>query len=333
LREVPLTYAGLSYMDRTHAIERGEVKPKGVNLNYVTFPSPADLFRRQARHAEFEASEMSASTFLMMVSRGDRRFVGIPVFVSRHFRHKHVYVNADSGIERPQDMAGKKIGVFEYQMTAALWVRAFLQHDYGVAPERIHWWTGGLYSPAYAERTEYSPPEGVRVDRVPSDSSLDGMLDSGFLDGLVTVEAPPSFRRGSGRVKRLFEDYEAVEQDYWQRTGLFPIMHLVVIRRDTYERHRWIALNLLEAFTEAKRVGYRRLWAGSSLAVSLPWLESELEEVEKLFGGDPFPYGMEKNRNTLEAMATYSYEQGLSSRKVEVEELFAPETLQESMRL
>ena len=330
MRKVPLTYAGASYMDRTHALETGDVTVSGVDLNLMTL-SPGDLFRRQAQHAEFEASEMSVSTFMLMISNGDKRFIGIPVFPSRNFRHKQVYVSTNSGIEKPQDMIGKRIGLLEYQMTAALWIRAFLQHDYGVLPEKIHWLKGGLYSPAYAERTKYSPPQGVSVDRIPIDSSLDSMLDQGLIDGLLTVEPPPSFLSDTGRVRRMFPDYKAVEQDYWERTGIFPIMHLVVLRRDVYERHRWIAPNLVEAFSEAKELGRRCLHAVGGLAVSLPWLDSELEEVDELFGGDPSPYGVQQNADVLEAMVTYSYEQGLSSRKVEVEELFAPETLQESM--
>jgi 4,5-dihydroxyphthalate decarboxylase len=330
---IPLTYAGLSYMDRTYALETGQVKPKGVNLNYVSFSSPGDLFRRQSQYAEFEASEMSASTFIMMISRGDDRFIGIPVFLSRNFRHSQVYVNARSGIEQPPDLIGKNVGVLEYQMTAALWIRAFLQHDYGVKPEDMHWWTGGLTVPGYVQRLAHDLPAGLRLEQIPADQTLEGMLDSGDIDALVTVRPPEPFLRGSANIRRLFPNYWEVERSYFLRTGYFPIMHLVVIRRDVYERHRWIAASLLEAFTAAREVGWRRLRFVDCLAVSLPWLSAQLDDVDHLFGGNPFPYGLSTNHAVLDGMTTYSYEQSLSVRKVNVSELFAHETLIDPMPL
>jgi 4,5-dihydroxyphthalate decarboxylase len=327
MSDVSLVYAGISYMDRTVPLEMGRIVPEGIDLNFVTFPSPGDLFRRQSQFAEFEASEMSLSTLIMMIARGDDRFVGIPVFPSRQFRHKDIYVNSDAGIDSPSDLMGKDVGILEYQMTAALWVRGILKHEYDVPAEKINWWTGGLRQPGYVARMAHDLPANVSLQVIPEDRTLEGMLELGELSALVTVNPPEALVQGSPAVHRLFSDYRAVERDYYKRTGFFPIMHIVALRRDVYERHPWIALNLVEAFTEAKLAGYRRLAALGTLAISLPWLASELEENDELFGGDPFPYGLEPNRAVLEAMTLYSYEQGLANRQVAIEELFAAETL------
>jgi 4,5-dihydroxyphthalate decarboxylase len=208
-----------------------------------------------------------------------------------------------------------------------------LQHEYGVAASDIHWWTGGLTTSGYVERIHHALPAGVKLDMIPNDRTLEGMLSSGELDALVTVRPPVDFCSSSTSVRRLFSDYRSVERDYFRRTRFFPIMHLIVLRRDLYEQHRWMAVNLVEAFTQAKRLGRERLRMLDSLAVSLPWLAWELEEIDTLFDGDPFPYGVSANRPVLEAMTKYSYEQGLSNRHVELDELFAPETIGDRMDL
>lgn len=333
MSKLSLSYGGLLYLDRTLGLYTGDVVPQGIDLTYVAFPSPGDLFRRQAQFAEFDVSEMSASTYLVMTSRGDDRLVGLPVFVSRNFRHGQVYVHEGSGIGVPADLRGKRVGVTEYQMTAALWIRAFLEHDHQVRPEDLRWFEGGLVVPDWAERLAVELPSGVRVERIPAGKTLEGMLAAGELDALVTMQPPQGFDPRGGPVRRLFPDHPAVEREYFQRTGLFPIMHLVVMRRDVYEKNRWAALSLYNAFIEAKRMGARRLRAVTGLAVSLPWLAPALEEIDSVFGGDAFPYGVERNRHVLEAMATYACEQGLASRKVGVDELFAAETYQDPIML
>lgn len=221
MAEVPLTYAGLSYLDRTVPIELGEVSPGGISLNFVRFTTPSDIFRQQSQFAEFEASEMSMSTFMMLISRGDDHLVGLPVFPSRQFRHKDIYVNADSGIDRPEDLVGRNVGVQEYQMTAALWVRAILQHEHGVAPRDIHWWSGGLATPGYVERLHHDLPSDVALESIPPDRTLEGMLSSGELDALVSVKAPSELERGSTAIQRLFPEHRYVERDYFLRTGFF----------------------------------------------------------------------------------------------------------------
>lgn len=330
---VPLTYAGLSYFDRTVALQTGAVRPNGVALNFVEISSVGEFFYRQARFAEFDVAEFSLSTHIMLTSQGDDRFVGIPVFPSRTFRHAQVYVRDDAGIDRPEDLAGRRIGILEYQMTAALWIRAFLQHDYGVTPDQVHWLTGGLRTPMFQERVDRNPPEGVRLERIPADETLEAMLERGEVDGLVSAVPPLAFQRQGSGIRRLFPDFRAVEADYYRRTGFFPIMHTVALRRDVYEQRRWLARSMLDAFQEAKEQGLRRLRYVGSLAVVLPWLAAELAEVDELFDGDPYPYGFAPNRAILEAVTQYSYEQGLSDRKVEPEELFAPETLHEPMTI
>lgn len=330
---VPLTYGGLSYLDRTLALETGQVHVPGVDLNFVAFRSPGDLFRRQAQHAEFDASEMSLSTFIALTARGDDRFVGIPVFISRHFRHSQVYIHADAGIASPADLAGRDVGIFEYQMTAGLWIRAFLQHDHGIGPTDVRWWEGGLIQPQHVERLPLELPDAIHIGRVPQDRTLEGMLEAGELAALATVQPPQTFGSPGSPVRRLFPDHRTVEAEYWRRTGLFPIMHLVVLRRDLYDPNRWLAVALLQAFEEAKAHGATRLRAITGLAVGLPWLSCALAEIDDIFGGDAFPYGVPTNRSTLEAAVGYAHEQGLTPRRLAVDELFAPEVLLDPMSL
>lgn len=319
-----LRYAGLRYFDR--AIERldGQHSAADLHIDYVEFSDALELFRRQAQDAEFESSEMSLATFIVLTSRPDCEFVGIPVFTSRSFRHDCVYVHSDSGISGPADLRGARVGIPEYQMTAAVWVRGFLSDDYGVTPGELNWFTGGLERPGYRPRYNVDLPADVRLTRIPEDSALVPMLAGGELDALVSV-LPPGVPEPT--VRRLFPDSAAVERDYYRRTGIFPIMHLVVLRRDVYEKDRSLAAGLATAFAEAKEVGRRRLRRMDSLAVELPWLDESLAEIDELFGGDAFPYGVTANLETLRAATSYCYEQGLSSRRVEPEELFAPEAV------
>lgn len=328
MSRIPLTYGGLLYLDRTLPLYTGDVQIPGVDLNYVSFKSPGDLFRRQAQFAEFDVSEMSLGTFLMMVSRGDDRFVGLPIFVSRNFRHSQIYINSSSGIEKPEDLAGKRVGILEYQMTAALWIRAFLQHDHGIHPSDVSWLTGGLIEPSFAERLALDLPEEVSLERIPNNETLEGMLRSGELDALVTVQPPQGFDPGGGSIRRLFPKYRDTERDYFERTGFFPIMHLVVLRREIYEQHRWLPATLHESFLRAKRAGSERLHATTGLAIGTPWLGHDLDEIDDLFGGDAFPYGVEENRPVLEAMAQYAHEQHMTERLVAIDELFPPEARQ-----
>lgn len=326
MANLPLSLGCFVYLDRTRALHTGQVRPAGIDLTVVP-TDIGELFRRTAQHAEFDVAEMSTSTFMMMRAEGDDRLVGLPVFLSRAFRHSQVYVNAESGIERPEDLRRRNVGIPEYQMTAALWIRAFLQHDYGVAPADVNWWYGGVEEPSYAERRHHAIPPGVTYERIADGKWLTGMLESGELDAYVTAAEPAAFRAGSPRIRRLFPNWAEVERDSFRRTGIFPIMHMTVMRRDVYERHPWAVEAMLDAFVVAKRHGQRRLRDLGALAVSLPWLGRHLEEVDELFGGDPFPYGVEQNRAVLEQMTAYAHEQGLTPRRLALDELFPPEAM------
>ena len=327
MAKLTLTYGGERHFDRTHALETGEVAPQGIDLIFVGVGA-RELFRRMARYGEFDVAEMSVSTLAMMISRGDDRLVGLPFFPSRHFRHRQIYVNVDSGIERPEDLVGKRVGVPDYQMTAALWIRAFLQHDHGVLPDQLEWLYGGLNGAAeFAERLAHEAPPGVSLTPIAPGTTLGEMLDDGRLDAVFASQPPRQFREGSPRIRRLFTDYRRVEREYYERTGFYPIMHTIVLRRDVYEANRWAAVSLFEAFVESRRVGLRALLEPDVPPVTHPWWHDEIDEVLGLFGGDPFRGGFRNNLPILEAMTRYSGEQGLTVRAVHPRELFAPEVL------
>ena len=320
-----LRYAGGRY-DRTAALERGEIGVDGVELAYVAYANPGELFREMAQDAPYAASEMSLSTYLMLLAGGDRRLIGIPVFPSRAFRHSQIYVHRESGIEHPRDLAGRLVGVPDYQMTAAVWLRGALEDDHGLSPTEPRWRVGGLKRPGWRRRLAFSTPPGVELEPIAADQSLEAMLAGGELDALVTTDAPDAFRAG-GPVRRLFEDYRAVESDYYARTRCFPIMHLVVLRRDVYESSPALALALARALDEAKAAALTRLGRFGTLAVMHPWIGDELERLWDAFGGDPFAYGWEANRHVVQRLVDHSRRQGLIDRGFAAEELFAPETL------
>jgi 4,5-dihydroxyphthalate decarboxylase len=322
---LPIAYAGLLYWDRTLALASGEISPVGTQLTYHSFEDPGDLFRRQCQNAEFQVSEMSASSYIAMRSRGDDRFAGIPVFPSRNFRHSQVYIHTGSGIRKPQDLAGKRVGILEYQMTAAVWIRSLLQHDYGVKPSDVSWLTGGLRSPEFEERMHLQLPPDVSLRRIPFDRTLEDMLETGELDALVSAFPPIALTSPGSEVSHLFPNYRDVEEDYYRRTHVFPIMHLVVMRKDLYEENPWLGSSLFDAFVASRLQGIRRMGQVTGLAVALPWLESALHETRLLFGGDPFPYGIAKNAHTLAALVRFAFEQGIADKPLDIEDLFIPE--------
>ena len=312
--------------DRTVALQIGTVAPEGINLNYLEM-RPGEIFRRQARHAEFDVSEMSLATYSILCSQGDRRLVGIPVFPSRRFRHSDIFINAEAGIREPKDLAGKRMGAMEYQQTAAVWIRGILQDDYGVSADQMEWYFGGYDEPMdYTSRIPVTLPPTVHTTIISNQQSLDQMLERGEIDALIGPVAPKSFKQGSPHVARLFPDYRAVEIDYYRRSGIFPIMHTVVIKREVYEQAPWVAVSLYKAFEKAKAMALSRAWDVGTLFYSLPWLKAHLEELDALMGSDPFVYGLEENRSLLETFLRYPVEQGLASRPLTPDELFAPET-------
>ena len=323
--KLPLTLACGLY-DRTLPLYDGSVTVEGVDLKVVRMEN-AELFRRQARDAEFDVAEFSVATYTILHTQGDRRMIALPVFPSRRFRHGNMYVNTRAGIRAPGDLAGKRMGASEFQQTAAVWMRGLLQHEYGVRTDQIEWYFGGYAHPEpYSERIPIELPPAMRTRTIASEQSLDQLLDAGEIDALMGTAAPPALQRGSPSVARLFPDYPERERDFYRRTGIFPIMHLVVLKREIYERAPWVAASLLKAFHQAKALGYRRLARHGTLYCGLPWLHAHLEELRALMGPDPFAYGLEANRAQLETFLGYMQEQGLIAQAPTLEELFAPET-------
>ena len=313
--------------DRTRALADGSVAPDGIDLNYLEMPVEETFFR-MLRHREFDVAEMSLSSYTLSLFREPRQFVAIPVFPSRFFRHSCIYVNANAGIRAPADLIGKRVGNPEYQMTAPVWIRGILSDHYGVPVDSVTYVTGGEEQPGRSEKIKLDLPPAIRVERIGPTQTLAQMLRDGEIDALYTARTPSSFHAGDGRVRRLFENYPDVERAYFRDTGMFPIMHTVVLRRDVYEQHRWAAQSLYKAFVEAQRRTYADLRESAALKAMLPWLTAHVEETVALMGDDWWPYGLARNRDTLRTFLRYSHEQGLAKRVLEPEELFAPETLE-----
>lgn len=311
--------------DRMFALINGTVIPEGMDFNFIAL-EPEEIFWRQIRYKEWDSSEMSLSSYIMARSRGDDSFIAIPVFPSRFFRHSSIYINTQKGISGPEDLIGKNIGVPEYQMTAALWVRGILQHEYGVHPQDISWRSGGEEVPGREEKIKLQLPPDVDYQPIPKDKTLSGMLERGEIDALVSARAPSCYTNGSPNVKRLFENYPDVEKAYYLKTQIFPIMHTVVIKRNIYNENPWVAMSLYKAFQASKDIILHNLHQWATLYATLPWLHSEVARTKEILGEDWWPYGINKNRLTLETVCQYSFEQGLSAKKMTLEELFAPET-------
>jgi 4,5-dihydroxyphthalate decarboxylase len=320
-----LTLACCDY-DRTRALVDERVRADGIELTCLTLPVEETFFR-MLRHQEFDAAEMSLSSYVVSLFRADRPFVAIPVFPSRLFRHSCIYVHADSGIREPRDLIGKRVGTPEYQMTAGVWIRGILAEDFGVPVDRVVYLTGGEEEPGRPEKLALDLPPRIRVEPIGPNQTLATMLERGEIDALYTARTPSSFRPG-GRVKRLFDDFHSVEREYFRRTGIFPIMHTVVIRRELYEHHQWIAASLSKAFRLAQQYAYDGLEATAALTTMLPWLVAHVEDTKREMGDDFWPYGFEPNRHTLDTFLRYSHDQGLAKQRLDPESLFARETLE-----
>lgn len=321
MADLRLTLACGPY-DRTLALQDGSVKPDGIELTYVA-RQPAEIFWRMLQYREFDVSELSLSNYVSLVDTGQCPFIAIPVFPSRVFRHGYIFINTGSGIRAPADLAGRRGGVPEYTMTAAVYIRGMLEHEYGVRPTQVEWIQGR------ADRIERKLPSDLRITRAPAGQDLGDLLERGEIDFLTTANNPVCFRRGAPSVRRLFPDYKTLEREYYRRTGIYPIMHTVVVRRDIYDQHPWVALSLYQAFCAAKERCYRLLVETGAAKATLAWLQAALEEEQAVFGRDWWSYGLEANRPSLEALLQYSHEQGLTDRRLSVEDLFAPSTLRD----
>ena len=326
--EVPITIACGNY-DRTQAIKDGAVKVDGCAVTYLPL-YPEEIFHRAFKFQEFDVSEISFSSYIRTLAAGTSAYIGIPAFVSRIFRHSGIYVRADAGIRTPRDLRGKRVGLPEYQITAVVWMRGMLQHEYGVHPSEIHWRSGGQEQPGRHERTPLKPIPGLDLKPIGDGQTLVGMLKAGELDALFTARAPSSFIAGEAHIARLFADTRAAEIAYYKKTGLFPIMHLVGIRKTLAERYPWLATSVYKAFCEAKALAMSSLTEITALPVMLPFLEAETRETTAAMGRDFWPYGVHENLREIEALAQYAFEQGLLDRKVNADELFCPSTLEMS---
>jgi 4,5-dihydroxyphthalate decarboxylase len=328
--KLKLSFACWNY-DRTRALQEGRVRPDGIDLNFLAMPVEETFFR-MLRHREFDVAEMSLSSYAVSLFTEKRPFIAIPIFPSRFFRHSSIYVNAASGIREPKDLIGKRVGNPEYQMTAPVWIRGILADHYGVPVNSVTYFAGGEEEPGRPEKLKLDLPPEIRVERIGREQTLSSMLATGEIDALYTARMPSSYAKGDGKVKRLFEDYVAVEKKYFRDTGIFPIMHTIAIRRDVYEANRWIAQSLYKAFCTAQQETYADLYQTAALKVMLPWLIAHVEQTRQELGDDFWPYGLEQNRKTLSTFLRYSFEQGLSKRLLQPEDLFAGEAL-ESFRI
>lgn len=321
-----LTLACWDY-DRTQALINGTVVPDGIDLNYLSLVVEETFFR-MLRYREFDAAELSMSSYVVSLTRENPPFIAIPVFPSRFFRHSCIFVSAKSGIEVPQDLVGRRIGVPEYQMTAPVWIRGILHDEYGIDPASVEYFTGGEEEPGRDEKLRLELPARFKVRPIPPDRTLAQMLADGELDALHTARAPSTLYSRPQDVRRLFADSVAVERAYFDKTRIFPIMHVIALRRDVYEANRWIARSLYTAFEEAKRRTLDGLIVSAAAKTMLPWQIAQVEQVRRDMGEDWWPYGLAPNRHVLETFLRYHHAQGLSSRLVAVEELFAPECLE-----
>jgi len=316
-----LAYASCKY-DRIEALRSGEVQVEGIDLNVIVFPSGRQIFDRMIGGQEFDASELSASEFIAHAGRGNSPFVAIPVFPSRVFRHGYIYVNRRTGIRTPKDLEGRRVGLPLYTQTAAIWLRGHLQHQFGVDLGTIHWVQGAVESGGSHGNPHALPLlRPITIEQNTSGRPLSELLASGEIDAYLGSRKPPSFGKDPN-VVRLLPNHHALERELYERERIFPIMHLVAIRRELYERQRWIATSLYNAFVEAKHRARARMRYAGSLSAMLPWLIDAVEEIDEVFGGDAFPYGVEPNRATLQALVTYMVEQRFIARAIPIEELF-----------
>lgn len=307
--------------DHVRDVLDGTVRAEGIELTVMRLPIE-EMFYRFLKHREFDVSEVSFGKVVSLISQNDKSIVPIPVFPSRVHRHSSIYVRSDGGISRPEQLAGKRVGVPEWAQTAAVYSRGMLEHEYGVDLKSIHWHQGGVYTAGRAEKITLKLPAGMNYTVV-KDRSLQEMLRTGDLDAVLS--ARPLTVAGDTRVRRLFEDYRPVELAYWKKTGIFPIMHVVAMRREVYEQHRWAAMNLYKAFEAAKNRSLERLADITASYSPLPWTPDHMRLSGELLGTDCWPYGLKANRATLEAFTQYAFEHGVCHRKVAVEELFPPE--------
>lgn len=326
MSDLELTFACGLY-DRMLALYRGDVKPMGINLRFLPMDGSAgarEIFDRMGGGQEFDIAEMSGSEYISHVSAGKSSLVAIPVFPSRVFRHGMVTFNKQSGIRTPKDLEGKRVGVPLYTMSAGTWIRGHLQHDYGVDLNKIRWVQGAVNKPGPHGHPSTLPLlKSISLEDNTSGRSLNDLLEANEIQALVGTVLPKSFGHNPDIV-RLFPDYREIEKDLYRRTKIFPIMHMICIRKEVHEKHPFVASSLFDAFCESKNVALAKMRDLGTLQYMLPWMTADLDEIDEVFGGDPWPYGIEPNRPTLEAMMTYLHDQHIIKEKLPIETLFVP---------
>jgi 4,5-dihydroxyphthalate decarboxylase len=310
--------------DRTEALRNGAVQVEGIDLRYLSIQSPPEIFARMVHNRSFDLSEMSLSHYLIQRAKGDFDFLALPIFPSRVFRHGFIFVNTDAGITYPKDLEGKKVGVQEYRQTAAIWIRGILAREHRVDLEKINWFEGGVNTPRKPDAVMDLRPEGpVSIELIPGDRTLSDMLASGEIDALIGARQPFSLGKHP-RVARLFPNYREVEREYYRETGIFPIMHTLVMQEQVYRENKWIAESLFKGFDEAKAWGLKQMRFSGTMRYMTPWLFADIEEMDELFRGDPFVYGLEENRVTLETLVQFLIDQHFLRERVKIEDMFAP---------
>jgi 4,5-dihydroxyphthalate decarboxylase len=316
-----LTLACWDY-DRTRPLIDGRVKPHGIDLD-IQILRPRQAFQRMLDNQEFDVSELSLASYTALKGRDQCPFVAVPVALSKIFRHSCIYVRTDAGIDTPEDLKGKRVGTSQWSSTGLVFMRGMLQHDYGVAPRDMHWFMGGLNTFVEPPLIPLNLPNDIRLDFLSGQQTLEQMFAAGELDALFSLYIPKLFLDGSPSIARLFRNYKNVEQDYYRRTRIFPIMHTVVLSDEVYREHPWAAKSIYQAFVQARDLAVDGLYDTDALRVALPWLIDHLEETWRAFGKDFWAYGLEPNRPTFEAIGRYVHEQDLSPRVVSADALFA----------
>lgn len=313
--------------DRVRPLVDGAVQIDGVDPVFMLL-SPEEMFFRAFRHAAFDICELSLSSFTVKTANGDNPYIGVPVFPSRAFRHTSIVIRTDRGIKKPADLKGRRIGTPEYQLTACVWARALLHDEFGVKPADVTWVRGGMDQPGRIEKIKLKLPKGVKLESAPADRTLNEMLEGGEIDGIVGPRVPACMERGDPNVGWVFTDPTAAATDYYKRTGIFPIMHVLGIRRELADRHPWLPGTVYKAFEAAKAVALERLSDTSATKVTLPFVEEQLRAARALMGRDFWSYGFDGNAKTLDTFLKHHHSQGLSKRRVKPEELFDPSTLE-----
>ena len=324
---LPITMAS-GFYDRMQALYTGDVKPAGIDLNFIPIDDPRQIFDRMGGGLEFDASEMSISEHITKLASGNSNFVAVPVMISRVFRHQFIFINKKSGIKSPKDLEGRRVGVPLYVQTAAVFSRGLLQHEYGVDLSTIHWVQGAMEHPGTHGKPSV-PPLLKKIDLVQNESgkSLNQLLElgaaNGGIDAMVTASIPQPFGANPD-IQRLFPNFREVEADYFKRTKIFPIMHVLAIKRSLYEQHPFVATSLYNACCESRELALRKARDVGALRFMMPWMVADFHEIDQVFGKNFWPYGVEENRPTLEALITYLYEHAMIPKKIPIEEIFVP---------